>query len=512
MLLTVDMPLKVKILDILSGKRAIILNKADADRIGVELLDRVKVVHENKTLTAIAEISGDAKLVPQGQIGFYKEIASEIGALDGELADVSLAKTPMSVMYIRKKVKGKTLLTEEIGSILQDTVLLNLSDLEIAAFLLAQEFYGMSMDEVEALTKGMIKTGDVLELPGKVVDKHSIGGVPGNKVSLIIVPIIASTGLYIPKTSSRAITSPSGTTDTMSVLANVEFSIEELRNIVMKVGGAIVWGGALNLAPTDDIFIRVEHPLSIDPKSQMLASIMSKKAAEGISYLVLDIPTGRGAKVETTEQANSLAADFVELGKRLGISVKCGITYGGQPIGHAVGPALEAKEALNALINPEEASKSLVGKSTALAGILLELTGFTQRGQGEGVAMQILRSGKAYKKFKEIIEAQGGNPNIKPEMIPIGKNTHQIISETDGYVTYVDNQVINDVAGSVGAPVEKGSGVIVYAKQGYKVEKGQVLMEIFAERTTKLQEALSICNFEKPIVVESMLLSTYPIY
>ena len=505
------MPLKVKILDILSGKRAIILNKADADHIGVELLDRVKVVHENNTLTAIAEISEDTKLVPRGQIGFYKEIASEIGALNGEQADVSLAKTPMSVTYIRKKVKGKTLLPKEIGSILQDTVALNLSELEIAAFLLAQEFYGMNMDEVEALTKGMIKTGDVLELPGKVVDKHSIGGVPGNKVSLLIVPIIASTGLYIPKTSSRAITSPSGTTDTMSVLANVEFSIEELRKIVMKVRGSIVWGGALNLAPTDDIFIRVEHSLSIDPKSQMLASIMSKKAAEGISYLVLDLPTGKGAKVETAAQANSLAADFVELGKRLGITVRCGITYGGQPIGRAIGPALEASEALSALINPEEASKSLVGKSTALAGILLELTGFAGKGQGEGVAMEILRNGKAYEKFKEIIEAQGGNPNIKPEMIPLGKNIYQIISETDGYVTSVDNQVINDVARAVGAPMEKGSGIIIHAKQGYKVEKGQVLMEIFAERATKLQEALSICNYEKPILVESMLLSTYPV-
>jgi AMP phosphorylase len=506
------MPLIVRVLDILSGKRAVILNKADAASLGIELHDRVKVVHENKTSTALVEITEDPKLVPYGEIGFYKEIAIEMGALNGETTEISVAKIPSSVTYIRKKLKGQVLSTEEISSIVEDAVTLNLSELEIAAFLLAQQFYSMNMDEIEALTKGMLKAGRILELPGKVVDKHSIGGVPGNKVSLLIVPIIASTGLYIPKTSSRAITSPSGTTDTMSVLANVQFSIEEFKTMVMKIGGAIVWGGALNLAPADDIFIRVEQPLKIDPRSQMLASIMSKKAAEGISYLVLDLPTGKGAKVETMEQANSLAADFIELGKRLGIIVKCGITYGGQPIGRAVGPALEAIEALKALEHPDEASRSLVGKSTALAGLLLEITGLARRGEGAGVAMDIIKSGKAEKKFREIIEAQGGDPHIKPEEIQVGKYTYQFIADTDGYVTLVDNDIIKNIARAAGAPIEKGSGIVLYAKQGYKVEKGQVLMEIYAERSTKLQESIAICNNTRPIIVENMLLYTVPEY
>jgi AMP phosphorylase len=298
----------------------------------------------------------------------------------------------------------------------------------------------------------------------------------------------------------------------MSVLANVKFSIDEFKKIVLKVGGAIVWGGALNLAPADDVFIRVEQPLKIDPKPQMLASIMAKKSSEGISYLVLDIPTGKGAKVANVEQARSLAGDFIELGRRLGITVKCGITYGGQPIGRAVGPALEAREALLALEHPDEASKSLVGKSIALAGILLEMTGLAGKGNGQDVAMDILRSGKAIKKFREIIECQGGNPSIKSEEIPIGKYVHKIISESDGYVTLVDNDVINSIARAAGAPIEKGSGVLIYAKQGYKVEKGQLLMEILAERATKLQEAVAICNYMKPLLVESMLLSTIPEY
>jgi AMP phosphorylase len=504
------MSLSVKVLNILSGKRAAILNKLDAEGLGINLHDRIKILHENKTATVLVEISEEPELVPRGFIGLYKEVALELGALNGEIVKVELAKTPQSVTFIRKKLKGQTLSPEEISSIVQDTVTLNLSELEIAAFLLAQEFYGMDMNEIEALAKSMLKTGDVLDLPGKAVDKHSIGGVPGNKVSLLIVPIIASTGLLIPKTSSKAITSPSGTTDTMSVLANVEFSIEELRKIVLKVGGAIVWGGALNLAPADDIFIRVEYPLKIDPRPQMLASIMSKKAAEGISYLVIDLPTGRGAKVQTREEAYSLAQDFVELGKRMGISVKCGITYGGQPIGKAVGPALEAKEALSALEHPEEASKSLVEKSVSLAGLILEMTGYAFKGEGSKIAMEILKSGRALKKFREIIEQQGGNPNVRPDDIPVGKYKYEVTAESDGYVTLVDNTLINAIGRAAGAPLEKGAGLMLYAKQGYKVEKGQVLMEIYAERATKLQEAISICNSSRPIVVEGMLLSTYP--
>ncbi len=504
------MSLSVRVLNILSGKRAAILNKFDAESLGINVYDRIRIVHENKITTALVEISEEPELVPQGQIGLYKEIALELGALNGEVVNIEIAKTPQSVTYIRKKLRGEKLSAEEISSIIQDAVSLNLNELEIAAFLLAQDFYGMSMDEIEALAKSMLKTGDILDLPGKAVDKHSIGGVPGNKVSLLIVPIVASTGLLIPKTSSKAITSPSGTTDTMSVLANVEFSIEELRKIVLKVGGAIVWGGALNLAPADDIFIRVEYPLKIDPRSQMLASIMSKKAAEGISYLVVDLPTGRGAKVKTREEAFSLAQDFVELGKRMGINVRCGVTYGGQPIGKAVGPALEAREALSALERPEDASKSLVEKSVSLAGLIFEMTGYAFKGEGSKLAMEILKSGRALKKFREIIENQGGNPNIKPNDIPVGSYKYEILAESDGYVTLVDNTVINAIGRAAGAPLEKGAGIMIYAKQGYKVEKGQVLMEIYAERATKLQEAISICNSSRPIVVEGMLLSTYP--
>lgn len=502
------MPLEAVVIDLLSGKKAVIMNKADARRYGITLHDRLKVTHYNKQCTAVVEITDS--LVSEGKIGIYREVAKELDVREKGEIELAVAKTPQSVQYIRKKVEGKTLGKDEIGAIIKDVVNMNLSELEIAAFLLAQEFYGMSMDEIEAQTRAMLSSGTILEFPGTVVDKHSTGGVPGNKVSLLIVPIVASTGLLIPKTSSRAITSPSGTVDTMSVVAEVGFSATELKTIVTKTGGAIVWGGSLNLAPADDIFVRVEQPLRIDPRSQMIASIISKKAAVSAEHLVLDIPMGRGAKAGTVQEAQKLAADFIEIGRRIGINVRCGITYGGQPVGRAVGPALEAKEALAAMENPEAASKSLVEKSASLAGLLLECGGIASKGKGAEKAMDILKSGKALKKFLEIVEAQGGNPRSKSEEISVGSHIHRIYSVADGYVTSVDNETIVAIARAAGAPIEKGAGVLLHAKQGYKVEKGGLLMEIFAERSTKLAEAVSIAQTTDPMLVEGMLLSTVP--
>ncbi len=238
-----------------------------------------------------------------------------------------------------------------------------------------EEFHGMSMDEVEYLTRAMVETGITIDFARPCYDKHSIGGVPGNKVTLLIVPIVAAAGLLIPKTSSRAITSPSGTADTMNVLANIEFTASELKEMALKAGGTIVCGGKVGLAPADDILIRVEYPLCIDPRGQMRASIMAKKLAVGADFIVIDIPVGLGAKVETTEDARKLAQSFMELGDRLKVRVQCGITYGGQPVGHTIGPALEAREALLALQGKGPAS--LIEKSTALTGMLLEVGGAT---------------------------------------------------------------------------------------------------------------------------------------
>ena len=290
---------------------------------------------------------------------------------------------------------------------MKDAIDGNLGDVELATFLLSEYFYGMDGEELESLVRAMVDTGSVIEFEETVYDEHSIGGVPGNsKVALIAVPTVAYAGLLIPKTSSRAITSPAGTADTMEVLARVDFTPEEIKEIALKTKGLIAWGGALNMAPADDIFIRVLQRIMLDPYMQMVASILSKKLAMNVSNLVVDIPVGRGAKVTSMETAMKIANLFVYQGVRLGIKVKCAISYGGQPVGYSIGPALEAKEALETLMG--KGPMSVLEKAAGIAGILFEVAGVVPRGKGAYLAKDLIKSGKSLEKMREIIEAQGG--------------------------------------------------------------------------------------------------------
>jgi AMP phosphorylase len=496
------------VLDVKAGKKSIIINEDDASETGLELNERARLTVDGKSTVCITETT--KTLVKRGTVAIYRDVAEALGLENGEYVDVAYEPSPKSVEVIRKKIAGEKLSENEINGIIGDLISNELSDLDIASFLFSVHYKGLDMEEIRNLTLAMLNSGEKLELSGFVVDKHSIGGVPGNKVSLLIIPIVASTDLYIPKTSSRAITSPSGTADTMSVLANVKFSLKEIKEIVEKTHGCIVWGGALNLAPADDMLIRVENPLRVNPRGLMLASVMAKKLGVGAKIVALDMPVGRGTKVADMTDGEKLARDFVELGRSLGINVRAGLTYGGQPVGRAIGPALEAREALAALISPNEASMSLLSKSASLAGIILEASGISQQGQGYSTAMDIMRSGKALSKMKEIIEAQGGNPDIKPDDLPVGTYRHQVVAENDGYVTLVDNESIVQISRAAGTPTDRGAGVVLHQKQGYKVKKGDVLFEIYAERGSRLSDAVNLASYSPPIVLEGMLLKSYP--
>ena len=498
---------KAKVLDLSGESRIVVMNSEDSEQLGILPRDRVRVSGGNER-SEVAFVEVTKSIVQANQIGIPRSLAQELKMVDGEAVSAQPIPPPVSLKYVREKMRGRKLGREELYAIVKDVVDRSLSEAEMTAFLMSEQSQGIDDDELLWLTHAMAETGTRIDFEKPVYDKHSIGGVPGNKVALIVVPIVAAAGLLIPKTSSRAITSPSGTADTMSVLAPVEFSAQELRQIALRTNGAIVWGGALNLAPADDAFITVEYPLQIDPEPQMIASILSKKLAVGTNFLVLDIPTGEDAKILSSEEARRLGNRFIDLGAKLGIRVRCGVTYGGQPVGHAVGPTLEAREALQTLEGA--GPTSLVEKSTALAGLLLEMGGKASKGDGQSMAKSILQRGQALKKMKEIIEAQGGNPNIHSDRIEVGTHVHRITAPADGYVTHVSNAGINQIARAAGAPVEKGSGVILFDKRGHKVVKGEVILEIYAERESKLEEAYSIVATLKPVTIEGMLLEEIP--
>ena len=501
------MQLVAGVLDITAGgKRIAIIDEQTASYLGVHSSDRIRLTYCGKELIAIANVAAN---YPPDRIWLYAEIPEALGIKDGQPIDVQLAPMPESLSNVRAKLRGERLREHEIATIVRDVVEQHLSDIEVAAFLTSLKIYGLSMSENESLSRAMVETGKSLSF-GKapILDKHSIGGIPGDKTSMLVVPIVAASGLTIPKTSSRAVTSPAGTADRVETLCPVDLDLEEIREVVKKTNGCLVWGGALELAPADDLFIRVEYPLGIDPL--LLPSIMSKKKAIGATHVVIDIPTGTGAKIKTVTEAYTLASDFVHLGRHLGMNIQCALTFGDQPLGCSIGPALEAREALSALMG--EGPTDVREKALSLAGMLFELIG---EENGRLKAEEILNSGKAECKLREIIEAQGGNPQVRPEEIAVGPEHVEVHAEQKGRVLWIDTEEIVQIARAAGTPKEKGAGIVLKAKLGETVAKGEVLFEIYAERNSKLESTLALAEKLEPVVLtkklqERMLLDQFP--
>ena len=414
------MKLIVKKIDISTGDVLVgALNRYDAKKLDLHALDRIKIKKGHKVETIVVDIS--SKLVPRGKIGLFKEVMDSLKLHDGEIIEITPTRKPFSLDYIKKKLDGVVLTKEEIEQIVRDIVYNKLSDVELAYFVSACYANELTLEETTLLTKAMAKYGETLKLDRwPIMDKHCVGGVPGNRTTLIIVPIIAASGLTIPKTSSRSITSPAGTADTMEVLAKVAFNLKQMKKIIEETNGCIVWGGSLNLAPADDKIIRVERPLRIDARSELIASIMAKKLSVSATHLLVDIPTGKGTKLSSKRRALQLRKNFVLLGKRLKINVRVMITQGSEPIGKGIGPALEAKDALLVLRNDKIAPQDLKKKSLIMAGLMLEMGRKAKKGQGYKMAKYLLESGKAYEKMIEIIKAQQGKI-IEPEDIKLGK-------------------------------------------------------------------------------------------
>ena len=368
---------------------------------------------------------------------------------------------------------------------------------------------GSSTGETEGLSRAMISTGKTIDFgAGPILDKHSVGGIPGDKTSMLVVPIVAAAGFTIPKTSSRAITSPAGTADRVETLCPVNLSIKEIKEVVAKTNGCLVWGGSLELAPADDFFIQVEYPLGIDP--MLLPSILSKKKAIGATHVVIDIPTGMGAKIKTRTEAYTLASDFVDMGKRLGLNIQCALTFGEQPLGCGIGPALEATGSVETLMGA--GPPDLREKAVSLASMLFEMVGVENP---RGMAEEMINSGKALAKMREIIAAQGGNPAVKPEDLPVGPESAKLHSSHAGKVLWLSTDDIVRIAREAGCPKEKGAGVVLHAKLGDTVHKDGVLLEIYAERSSKLESALALAGQLSPIVLskkpeEKMVLDRVP--
>jgi putative thymidine phosphorylase len=498
------MKLRVKDLSICTGSISIaILNASDAAKLDLHNADRILLKTDHRThITASLDITTSSELVLPGEIALFEEVYQKIGAKNGDLIDVHIEKKPKSLALIRKKLLGTKLSADEMGIIVEDITQDRLTDIEIAFFVAACSTQELDDREVIALSRAMVKNGKTLHVgKGMIMDKHCIGGVAANRTTMVVVPIIAAAGLTIPKTSSRAITSAAGTSDTVEVLCEVSLSLDKMKQVVQKTNGCLVWGGSMELAPADDKIIRVEHLLSLDPEGQLVASILSKKKSVGATHVLIDIPIGRGTKAGSMARALRMKKKFEKVARALSMKIRVIITDGSQPIGNGIGPVLEARDVLWTLQNAKQASKPLKEKSIEMAGEMLDLAGKTRPGQGRKLARHLLEKGMAYIKFIEILKEQGAKV-IYPEQLELAAFTATYRAPRSGKIVHVDNGHINKVARIAGAPVDKKAGLYLFVHKGTKVKKGERLLTIYADSKERLSFAKMTCRTLLPIVIK----------
>jgi len=445
---------------------------------GFQALTKIEITANGKKIFAVLNVVDDTNIVGPCELGLSEQAFDQLNLAAGHAVSVAQAEPPPSMDAVRHKISGGRLRLHDFQAITTDIVNNRYSKMEMAAFLVAAGQNNLDREEILHLTRAMTESGERIDWHESVVaDKHCIGGLPGNRTSMLVVPIVAAHGMLMPKTSSRAITSPAGTADTMEVLARVDLTPKELREIVRGHRACLAWGGTARLAPADDILISVERPLGIDSQGQMIASILSKKLAAGSTHLLIDIPVGPTAKVRHMREALQLRKLFEYTGDRMGIHLEVIITDGSQPVGRGIGPVLEARDVMQVLNNDPHAPADLRQKALRLAGRLLEFDPDVRGGYGYAIARDILDSGRALKKMNEIIDAQGAQTE---KYLP-GKLTYEVCAPQDGVVTSIDNYVVAKVARLAGAPIDKGAGVDILKKLGDPVVKGEPLYRVHAE-------------------------------
>ncbi|MDD5567495.1 MAG: thymidine phosphorylase [Patescibacteria group bacterium] len=480
--------LKSKQLDFVAeGAYVAVLRDNEAKNLGIQPNDDLEIRWGKHKL--IAEADFTSSRVKPGEIGLFREIWEDYPLKKGQIVQVKVLSRPASIKAIIRKLLGHELSYKEIYSIIKDIVDRRLGRSEISYFVASSFARHYSDEELYFLTKAMAETGNTICFPGKVVDKHSVGGLAGNRTSMVLVPIVAATGLIIPKTSSRAVTSPAGTADTMEVLAPVEHSVENIKKFVKKNNCCLLWGGELNIAPADDRIIRASHPLGIEPYNKMIVSIMAKKVAMGIKYLVIDMPVGPNTKIPNIKLAWEIERKFLYLGRRFGMKLKVRMSEALEPIGRGVGPALEARDVLRVLQRHPLRPRDLEKKSVLLAGELLELCGKVKRGQGRSRAQAILDSGQAWKKMQSIIKLQGGNPRIKADDLTMGAIKHRCFSQKDGRIVKVNDMAIDEIARLLGAPEEKLAGLHLHQRIGGIVKEGDPTYTLYAQSRERMRLA-----------------------
>lgn len=481
-----------------SHGEAVILLRTDSPVVRAEGLGarpRVAVSAGGRLIHAVV-MGFDHPMLGPDEVLLSDDAARRLGVGDGEWVTLSHPSALSSLGQLRRRLHGQRLEDEGFSAIIADLVSGRWLDTDAAAFIACSAAFPLDRREMIALTRAMVAAGERLRWPAaRVFDKHGAGGLPGNRTTPIVVAICAAHGLVMPKTSSRAITSPAGTADTMEVLTRVELTTDEMRRVVEAEGACFVWGGAMALSPADDLLIRTERALDVDVAGQLVASILSKKVAAGSTDILIELPVGPTAKIRDEAAATALARLLREVGAALGVHVETLLTDGRQPVGRGIGPALEARDVLAVLRRAPGAPPDLVARAVLLAGRLLEMAGVARPGAGEGLAAETLESGRALERFERICRAQGGffAPGEAPLKAPVR-------APKGGQATAIDNRRLAMMAKLAGAPETAEAGVELHARIGDRVASGAPLLTIHAGTAGELRYALDFAGAAEDII------------
>ena len=481
--------LEATILDVeTDGDLYIFLQEEEAKEQGVRNSDSLLLSSKGHQSLAVDAVLTKS-LVKKHQVGLPKDFAKKLDIKEGEVLTFEILGLPESVSYIQKRLHKEELSYPEVYQIISDLVDYRLNDAMVAFYLASVFWDTVSLDELYFITKAMVETGKTFSFGEQTADKHSTGGLCGNRITPIIVSIVTSFGVTMPKTSSRAVTSPAGTADTFEVLAPVIFPAAKIKELVKKTHGCIIWG-AFDVAPADSRIIRVAHQLPGEPIPKLVTSIMAKKVAMGAKYLVIDVPVNPTAKVKTLKEADEIKSLFLYLGKRFKIKVKVISYYSFGPVGRGIGPALEARDILRVMQRKDDRPLDLEKKGVYYAGELLEMTGRVTPGKGQEEAQNCLDSGRAWKQLQKIIKAQGGNPDIDSEDVKLGSIVYPLRATKEGRVRMIENEDLAWVAKSLGDPADKKAGVYLEKLPGDLVKEGDALCYLYATSQARLNLGL----------------------
>jgi len=453
----------------------------------------VEVLAGTASVRARVHVLDFPELLGNGEIGLSQEAFTELGLPEGSEVTIRRTPSPESRRALTDKIRGEELDESQYDLLVRDIIEGRYPDGEVAAFLVAAT-QKLSDAEVLALARVRTRYAEPIRWNEKiVVDKHSMGGIPGSRITLIVVPIIAAHGLAMPKTSSRAITSAAGTADAMETVARVDLTPDQVRHTVMQARACIAWNGRLNHSVVDDVMNAITRPLGIDSNRWSVASILSKKLTAGSTHVIVDLPFGPRAKLKTEAQANELAALFESVGAGLGLTVRAFATDGSGPIGRGIGPALEVRDVGWVLDSHPDAPADLREKALFFASQILAwdpAVGSVE--EGRRIAETLLRSGAARTAFERIVDAQGRRDKpVLPSAL-----VHTVSSRRAGVISGIDGWVIAGIARRAGAPLDKGAGIDLLCPIGSLVEVGDPLFRIHAATQTDLEAATELAEHD----------------